>query len=790
MEISFEKRLNANSNFSQLDANRWHHDKKEDKLSRSHSFNMTYYGQKVQRLPNVWLASMDTPSQQEFVHNLEIYANEKQDTPPIDDQEGAALMYLAGGAWFGRWNLTTPVPADGILSTSAKFDIVMNTKPWSHRFGVFKKYMSAISDYINDNIHDPDPFTAPMDPIDGLGNQVFYAPPVGPMYLGDIPRRIVDANRRIDEMIKIQDWIREVEKHWKFPVLWSIPMTTYGQKKTWLDPLKSGQHVKHGIADTRANILLNLRCNAKLDRIKPYPYKRTCCTDYGIKPLTQLGIVALGIIYLVACLVGEILDLYHDRSEPHWGLFNMKVGSFILALLMCYYADRTQMMAKGEKLWLPIDFAVLCAPCIAILLLTIRRSRSPISMDMSLLTKETNESFLSRHQTEEWKGWMQAVILIYHWTGAIKGSKSIYILIRLCVAAYLFQTGYGHTLYFVRKNDFSFRRVATVLLRLNVLSCSLAYVMDTDYMFYYFSPLVSFWFLVVYATMAVGGKRFNSDPQIVLSKICISGLLISAIFMCTPFTQFVFGLLKTVFNIQWSYETWQYRVTLDMFIVYAGMLTAVVHNEMKQTSVHLGLRIILAFAGLFVTMYYFKSTLHLRHSVYKTWHPLVSFIPIIAFITLRNISATIRNYHSKAMAWLGRCSLETYILQYHILMAADTEGVLIVDGLFGDGTVLGDRWRTLIIIVPLFLWVSNAAAISTGYVVELIMDSSEDDEEKSTSSYAWLDKVPGYGQITAPKVRIACILLVMWILNILTPGHGEVPAPSGGHDVTVAPTVP
>ncbi|QPC74588.1 hypothetical protein HYE68_005340 [Fusarium pseudograminearum] len=783
--------------FSRLiDAKRSRHDRGLDRMPKNGYFNMTYYGQMVQRLPNIWLSPKETAGQEDYAHNMELYAKEKQVTPSIEEQEGPALIYVAGGAWFGIMNATGKADISTIakqkLTTTnyGRFTTKMYNLPWDRRFSTYKEYMSIIADFVKDNTPDVDPFTAPMDPIDGLGNQIFYAPPAGPVYQGDDPVRIVDSTRRAGETIEMRDWLSEVEPTWKLPLVWSIPMLTYGQNKTWMDPNTSGVHVKHGVADTRANILLNLRCNAKLDRMKSYPYNRTCCTDYGIKPVTQLGIVAFGIVYLVACVIGEILDLYHDRSEPQWRFFNMKVGSFILALLMCYYADRTQMMAKGQKLWQPLDFALLCAPCIAIFLLSIRLSGSPISMDMPLSVKEPDEPFLSRYQTDEWKGWMQALILICNWTGATRESKSIHILVRLCVAAYLFQTGYGHTLYFLRKNDFSFRRAGAVLLRLNLLSCSLAYVMDTDYMFYYFSPLVSFWFLVVYATMSVGGERCNSDPQLVVSKIFFSCLVVSAVFMGTPFTEFVFGLLKAIFNIQWSHKEWQYRVTLDILIVYVGMLTAVATNKMERSAVHLGFRIVLVLAGVLATMYYFYTTMHLRTKMYKIWHPLVSLIPILVFIGIRNSSTPIRNYHSRAMAWLGRCSLETYILQYHLLMAADKEGVLIIDGFFGDGTVMADRWRTLVIIIPLFLWISNSVAKSTVYLVDLIMGSASEGEKLSTASFAWLDNVLGHERITAPKVRVVCILLAMWILNLLTPGHDEVSAPSGGHRVTSAPLPP
>ena len=62
---------------------------------------------------------------------------------------------------------------------------------------------------------------------------------------------------------------------------------------------------------------------------------------------------------------------------------------------------------------------------------------------------------------------------------------------RVCPTSYLFMTGFGHTVYFLKKDDFSFKRVTATMLRLNLLNVILAYAMGNDWLLYYFAPLVS-----------------------------------------------------------------------------------------------------------------------------------------------------------------------------------------------------------------------------------------------------------------------------------------------------------
>jgi hypothetical protein len=638
------------------------------------------------------------------VDNLETYTREKTNIPAIADQEGPALFYISAGAWF-----TQPhVVRSGNL-----------TDPWDERYALYKNHLTALDQFVGDNTPDKDPFTAPMDPVDGIGNQFLYAPPAGPLYLGNDTNSIRDRRRRAEEIIEMRDWLHKREEYMAIPLMWSISNLVEDQDKIWRDPFKTGFHVQFHVAELRANILFNLRCNAKLDRMKSYPYSRTCCTDYGVKPFTQLIVVALAVVYLAACILFEASDLLanRDASEPRSPLLNMRVGSLVLALLMCYYADRTQMMAKGSKLWQLKDLVALCILSVLIMLATVRHSGPCLSL--SPTPEEADERFISRDQTDEWKGWLQLFILAYHWTGADSGS--IYVLYRLCVALYLFQIGYEQTFGCLEKNKFSFNRVAATLLRLNILSCALTYFMDTDYMLYYLSPLLSFWYLVIFTTLAIGGS--NSDLQAVLVKICVSCLVASILLLGTPLTRWTINILRVSLQVEWNDEQWRQHVTVDMFVVI-----------------------------------------------------------------LRNISGLARNYHSRAMAWLGHCSLEIWILQFHILLAADGEGILIVDGLFGDGSLFGDRWRTLAIVLPIFLLISHSVANSTAHIVKLIMHVSPEDQKLGRPS-DWREWCSRRG-ITEPHIRIACILLTMWFLNMMTPTHGPPVVFDGANNITVRDVVP
>lgn len=724
------------------------------------SYNMTFNGLNMLQIWNPMLETGELNP--DLTKQIQLFTQEKHHPVPIEKQQGPALMMLGAGSWYV---LLEEAPA-----SLTKFQAAMNN----------------VTDLLH--LQDLPQFgTTPMDPVDGVGNEVFFAP-IAPPFYEDLPKeRTGPEGIHKGEVEDIDKWLSQIDPERNLRLLDAFPALSRNQPFAMVDRTQTGFHVIDSVAEIKAQILLNLRCNAKMDRLQGYAYNRTCCTDYGRPGFVQTVLVGFIAIYVLACAVFDALDLAGGYESPRRPLLNMKIGIFPTALLFCYLADRTQLFAKGGKELVFGDFLSMMVICSIVAVMTIRRtqfrSRTPAPPATATPAKE-DAGIMSRDQTEEWKGWMQAVILIYHWTGASR-HLGIYMFVRLLVAAYLFQTGYGHTIYFLAKKDFGFRRIAGVMLRLNILSCALPFVMNTDYMFYYFAPLVSFWFFVVYFTLAIGSK-YNDNTNAVLIKIGIALVLVWGVFKFSPLNSWLFSILQTIFRIKWDLYEWEFRVQLDGFIVFFGMVAGVVQQRVERNSAWFTNYKLGIVPSLFALVAF--ATGCQRHfdqkEVYTTYHPFVSFIPILAFIILRNSCTPLRNMYSTASAWLGRCSLETFILQYHVYLAADTRGLLLLDVFRGgDGTLGNDRWKDLVVIVPIFLWISHCVAESSGLIVKMLTAKpketaydAEDEELKiEEPSYGIMQnervaRVSRAALLLGSDLRVKCGLMLvgMWLLNLVS----------------------
>lgn len=493
-----------------------------------------------------------------------------------------------------------------------------------------------------------------------------------------------------------------------------------------------GLHMPESSLDVGAMVFMNALCN-KVVR----PIDGSCCQTRP--PLTFLQKMAL-CLFLGSALL--FLVLHFLMKRPHRRPAGPDVESLEekkpptaagppgaeavcgalcrMGLIMVYFylCDRADVFMKDQKHY---SHAAFFIPLIMVFVLGLFCSES---------TRESR--VLNREQTDEWKGWMQLVILIYHISGA-SACVPIYMHVRVLVAAYLFQTGYGHLSFFWLKADFGLYRVCQVLFRLNFLVLLLCVVMDRPYQFYYFVPLVTFWFVIIYSTLAmwpqIVQKRANNSAlwhMGVLLKLL--GLLLIICFIANSQgvfeSSFTAWPLSALFELNGSTHEWWFRWNLDRFAVLQGMLFAFLYLFLQKKQVLMEARGDALFsASVSVPLLLLSLLAFITYSVWASsckskaqcneMHPYISVFPILAFILIRNIPGSVRSMYSSFFAWFGKISLELFICQYHIWLAADTKGILVL--------VPGNPSLNILVSSFIFVCVAHEVSLITNVLAQLLI---------------------------------------------------------------------
>ena len=527
-----------------------------------------------------------------------------------------------------------------------------------------------------------------------------------------------------ERLSTLNDYLLEPSTSSGMQILRSFPAMLQPQILAYED---TGMHLRKEIVKRQADVVLNLRCNG-VPQLQSYPFDKTCCAPtvpYNTIQVIMLILTLFILILTFTTTASTALGLESPGLQQQPRINALNVMS--LACAYCFLADRTHLFEKMQKTTDQRAFLWMFGFVMALGALTTARSTTANRISEKIFSTYTNyASYLSREQTEEWKGWMQFVILLYHYFG-MSNVLWVYQLIRLLVASYLFLTGFGHAVFFLRHNDFSLRRLATVIVRLNMLSVLLSYTMRTQWDFYYFPALSSFWFLVTCLTMRLWRWRRAGGTPIALSA-CVVRLATSY----PGLLEKVVKILHFTCRMNIDVHELRFRISLDMYIVYVGMLLAIGHVEFarlispfpssltKQTWRRPRLSSVIAVlaAVTIIGLYISLAAQFSDKYAYNKWHALLSPFPVLAFVVLRNAAPLFREYHSWLFAWLGRCSLETFILQYHIWLAADTKGLLRLGLGFDDpGCAFCENTETVIITV-FFLWTSWGVSWATTVLTE------------------------------------------------------------------------
>jgi hypothetical protein len=217
-----------------------------------------------------------------------------------------------------------------------------------------------------------------------------------------------------------------------------------------------------------------------------------------------------------------------------------------------------------------------------------------------------------------------------------------------------------------------------MLWRLNFSVMLLMMTHNNTYILYYICPMHTFYFAMVYLAMYTYSS-LNHTKWAIRVKLLLLGALIYLIWDINGgLFDILFSFLgtKPVIGAQ-NGSVWEYyfRTSLDHWSSFFGMIFALNFPLAEQffTRAKGPPLVAAAAAMMMVTIWWLWNIYTFEKFTYNLVHAYTAIIPLTSYIFFRNVLPYSRAFVSMSMHDLGKTTLETYLLQHHVWLAANAK---------------------------------------------------------------------------------------------------------------------
>ena len=293
-------------------------------------------------------------------------------------------------------------------------------------------------------------------------------------------------------------------------------------------------------------------------------------------------------------------------------------------------------------------------------------------------------------------------------------------------------TGFGNFLYFDKKQDFTIERAISMWIRINYFPLLLSFAIDVPLELYYVVPLHTAGFFITMATCYLA-KLMESCTSWSANKRNIFAIAVCFIVHVIFYETNVKDVL-----LVFSYEYW-FRFQVDKYSAVVGILSGFFWGRFKeymnwcygsttemtqrQTQCMWYQRI--AGVALILAWWYLFGSMSEKEK-YNDIHSYIFWMPVAGYLMVRNSSKYLTEIHSQALEFMGRITLETYVLQFHVFMCNKVQNIPIVIPGSGDGGDPTLRFLNMLLcgmgFVALAYWARQLTVSTQNTITDLISE--------------------------------------------------------------------